>query len=351
MSSVRRGLCTAAVALFLAGCGGSQTATPPVSGPDGAGRTVHVAFSPSPSPSPTPMPPPVGTLYSAETASVNVYPLGSNGTTAPTRTIAPNPSETQILRGLAVDADKSLAILEDYFTGTGNAQADYCRVLVESATASGSPAALGTHLCDPQNTGQAEGIAANTAGGYDVLFTDTVQSKDVLRRFGSDGASVVNTVLLDFFPLYLATDRGAHDYLDTPQGRIVSYKTATTDPAVKATDVTLAGNPALGTMAVSQGADRTVYVVAGSIGNQSIYALAPGSSTISRTIGPFPNNYVSAMAVDSQGSLYVAFNPNGGGVGSFIRVYDSAANGKPAPLRSIYPNPASSYIRGLAISE
>ena len=235
-------------------------------------------------------------------------------------------------------------------SGGTPALAEYCRVVVESATASGSPAAMGTYECDPTDAGQAEGIAANTAGGYDVLFTDTTSNIDVVRRFGNDGAATVSTLALDFFPLDLATDRGGHDVVDTSGGRIVMYAAATTDPTMRASDVTLASSPQLGAIAISPAADRTVYVAAGALGSQSIYALAPGSATILRTIGPFPNNDISALAVDTQGSLYVALNSAMGGVGSVIRVYDSMANGKPMPLRSIFPSPGLTYIRGLAVS-
>jgi len=332
-----RAVYTVAIFALLAGCAGSGSRSSlPAVATNGGDRSPQSA--------------PLGTLYVAQVATVIAYPLGANGPTSPARTITPHPNQTQVIEGVATSADGTLDILEDYFV-TPSSPSSYCRVVVESATASGSPAAIGTHLCDPTDFGQGEGIAANTGGGYDVLFTDTTSGQDVLRRFGSDGGSTINTLVLNFFPFILGTDRGGHDYL-TATGLIRQYKATTTDPTVFV-DTLLAGGAGtaqIWAIAVSPGSDRTVYVAAGPLaGGQNIYAFAPDSGTPTRTIGPFPNNDVSAMAVDSQGSLYVGLNPIVGGVGSFIRVYDSAATGKATPTRQIYPSPAETWIEGLAI--
>lgn len=319
--------------------------------------SITTTAAPSPTPTPTPVPsptplPPAGTLYAAVTDRVYAYALNApTGTTTAQRTIIPHQNQTQVLEGVATSADGTLDILEDFFTGSGMSQVSHCRVVVESATADGSAAALGTYLCDPTNAGQAEGIARNTVGGYDVLYTDTTLSKDIVHRYSSDGATLSSTLTLDFFPLYLATDRGGHDDLDTSGGRIVSYKATTTDPTMRASDVSLAGSPQLGPIAVSPGADRTVYVVQGALGNQNIYALAPGSATISRTIGPFTNRYISALAVDSQGNLYAGTNKTDNSFVSSVQVYGPSANGVPAPDRILVVSPAVNFFRGLAISE
>jgi len=360
---VNRAVSLTAFTVLLAGCGSVMSGSSSVPGTTSTASNgarspqIAVSFTPSPTPTPTPVPtasptPPAGTLYAAVTDRAYAYALNApTGTTTAQRTIIPHPNQVQVLAGVATNADGTLDILEQFFTGTGQSQVEHCRVVVESATANGSPAALGTYLCDPNDKSQAEGIARNTVGGFDVLFADNVSNKDVVRRFNADGAGVTNTLVLDFFPLYLATDRGAHDYLDTAQGRIVSYKTVTTDPTVRSTDVTLAGNPQLGPIAVSPGADRTVYVVQGALGNQNILALAPGSSTISRTIGPFTNRYISALAVDSQGNLYAGTNKNDNSFNSSVQVYGPGANGAPAPDRILVPSPAINFFRGLAIFE
>ncbi len=64
-------------------------------------------------------------------------------------------------------------------------------------------------------------------------------------------------------------------------------------------------------LALATAPDHTVYVAAGmflggGLVNQYIYAYPQGATAPSRTLGPYPNNYVTAMAVDAQGQLYVA---------------------------------------------
>jgi len=342
-----------AILALLAACAGAGSSSPvPFASANGADRAPQRVVEGT---SRGAAAPPSGTLYVAETGTVHAFPLGANGTTSSLRDITPHPNQSQLIAGLAVSADGTLDILESYPPSSsrvgGPSSAGFCRVVVESATASGSPPAVGTNLCDPSDTGTALGIATNTVGGYDVLFSDTTLGADILRRFGSDGTSTVSTLVLDFYRLSLAADRGGHDYIGRADGRVVMYKAETTDATAPASDVTLASIPQLGPIAVSPGADRTVYAVVGAIGSQNIDAFTAGSSTISRTIGPFPNNYISAMAVDLDGSLYVALNANGGGAASVIRVYDSAAVGKATPLRTIVPSPGVSTIYGLAIAQ
>jgi hypothetical protein len=225
-----------------------------------------------------------------------------------------------------------------------------CRIVVEGASASGSPPALGNFPCDPSDGGVAAAIAVNTVGGYDVLFTDMVTNKSVVRRFGSDGASTSSTLILDFIAASLAThntgDRG-HDFLDRTGGRIVKYTSTTTDPTMRASDVKVPGDPQFAQIATSPAADATVYVVAGPPGSQSIDALTPNSATVSRAIGPIANNAVGGIAVDSQGSLYVAVNF--GNNESAIRVYANTASGTAMPIRKIVPS-APGRITALAIS-
>jgi hypothetical protein len=355
VSLVHRVVSVSAFAALLAGCGGIMSQTSAVPGRESA-PTSHTpqgnitVASPTPSPSPTVSPTPSGTLYAADIAQVYAYPLGeANSPTSAQRVIKPHPTQTQNVFGIATNADGTLDILQTHYVGS---QAQYCRVTVESATANGSPQALGNPLCDPSDTGQGQAIARNTVGGFDVLFPDLTTSKDVVRRFGSDGNSVSSTLVLNFFPSYLATDTGGHDYVDTSGGRIVEYAPGSTDPTTPVYDGTLAGSPQLGPIAVSPGvgANRTVYVVDGPITSQYVDALAPHSTTIVRRIGPITGHTISALAVDSQGNLYMATASNSTNQAK-IRVYGPTANGTPPPDRVIVPSPEVFYIRGLAISE
>lgn len=349
MSVSSRAAVVALVGALIAGCG-DRAGTGPVPTTStlahsprsiGAGSAV-AAGSDSTS----------GTLYASEERVVHAYPLGSDGTTTAVRSITPHPAQDQYIVGLAVNADGTLDLLEQFYAGGAEtATSGYCRVVVESATASGSPPAVGTYLCDSSPTVASEGIAANTFGGYDVAFSD-MQNTYLIRRFGSDGATVINT--LNAYTAYLATDRGGHDYLSTFDGtnaRVQSYKSTTTDRLQTQWDVTFIGR-SFAQIAVSPQADRTVYIASGGQGG-GINVLAPGATSISATIGPFPNFTISAMAVDAAGSLYVAMWPVSGTSGSVIRVYAKGTTGKPTPQRIIHPDPpiVSGPITGLAIAQ
>ena len=256
------------------------------------------------------------------------------------------------------DAGGNLYVLDNFFTGSGQSQVEFCRVIKYGPNDSGTPT-VPEYLCDPSSPTQGEGIARNTSGGYDVAFRigSPATGYDV-RRFDS-GGTAINTLPLasGVAPISLATDRGGHDYIDPlfQNGRILEYAPATTDPAAPSRDYNVTCCAKLDALAVSQIVPKTIYAVvlqdAGGVANEKIIALAPGATTPSRTLGPFPQHYITAMAVDSQGLLYVAMNPVAGGVGSSIRVYASDAVGTPTPLRKIVPNPAIGEIRGLAIFE
>jgi hypothetical protein len=339
-----RHIAVATACALLAGCGATSPAAPPARPIAAAPALLPAASGESVS---------TGTLYAAESHVVHAYPLGADGTTAATRSIIPHPNEDQYIQGLAVNGDGTLDILEQYYAGgVEAASSGYCRVVVESASADGAARAVGTHLCDANPTVATDGIASNTFGGYDVLYYDAA-SRAVLRRFGDDGVSVVSSLAMNTVPQLVATDRAGRDYLVTYDGtnsRIQTYKATTTDYSQTKWDATFLGY-AFGATAVSPGADRTVYVVSGSRGGEIINVIVPGASTISTTIGPFGHNDISAMAVDAQGSLYVAFWPESGPPGSFIRVYASGASGKPAPQRVITPSPTiTGTITGLAIA-
>ena len=328
--------------VLLAGCAGAQTSGSAIPGGLGTSGNARGTVSATVS----------GTLYVANATSVYAVPLGSNGAQTAQRTITPHPGQTaQTITGIAVNDDGTLDILQRYFNGPGQSQ-QHCRIVVESASADGSPAA-NNYQCDAADQTQSEQIARNYFGGFDVLITDVTTNKDLVRRWSADGTSVVNTLALDAFPLYFATDKGGHDYLDTVGGEIFSYRGSTTDPAQKVSDFSISAPNGLQQMAVAP--DKTIYVVEGASGSEHIDAFAPGSQTVTRTIGPFSVQSVDALAVDSQGELYVALSNNGtvnsANTPAVVRVYDAAASGKPPPLRIITVQPNTFNITGLAVYE
>jgi hypothetical protein len=65
--------------------------------------------------------------------------------------------------------------------------------------------------------------------------------------------------------------------------------------------------------ALASAPDHTVYVAAGPLGAEYVYAYPQGPTAPARTLGPYPNNYVTAMAVDAQNQFYVALSAVQGG--------------------------------------
>lgn len=347
------------VATVLAGCGGGGSSVSTLPSPLKHPEAIATA-SPSPTPGPT--------VYIGDVTKVYAFPLGGNGTLAPSRTIVPHPTDTThslAYDSLATGLDHSLFVLDDFFTGPAQSETEFCRVDQYGPTDSGSPT-VPVYLCDPSNPTQGEGIARNTQGGFDVAFRNgdplgQTAPPYAIRRFRNSGGGIaaVSTLTLGsgIAPVGFATDADGHEYVDAlgQNGHMRVYSSTSTDPAVTIRDYTVSGNPKLGALAVSQIVPKTIYAVVmpsgGGLANETVIALSPGATTPSRTLGPFPQHYITAMAVDSQGSLYLAMNPVAGGTGANIRVYASNAVGGSSPLRKIIPNPAITEIRGLAISE
>jgi hypothetical protein len=344
-SARRRGPRSAALALLLAlpaaGCSAAHgLVTPPV-GPSGA-----LERGASRLPSSLQATAPAGTVYiGGADGNVYAFPLGANGTVAPSRTITPHPNQagSESIDSFAALADGKLAILQSFHAGASGR----CRVVVEDANADGSPAAQNV-WCDPSATTATApaGIARNAMGGFDLLYQDNSAFALVLKRFGADGASLTNTLPPIANTVAVATDAGGHDYLLSPNGELRKYKATTTDGNAAQTDDSVPGS-SFRTMAVAP--DKTVYVAYGDLGSEVIVAVVNGAVT--RTIGPFASFDVHSLAVDSLGELYVGLSPIDPNTVAVLRVYAPDANGKPAALRVLRPNPRLACICGVAISE
>jgi hypothetical protein len=293
-----------------------------------------------------------GTLYYADTSNVYALPLMAKGSSTATRTITPHPENQGINTALATNEDGTLDVLHNYFDDTG----EHCRVTVEPADANGSPVATDVP-CDTVPSTQGDGVARNAFDGFDVLYN--TPNTFIVKRFANDGASPKRTLTLGppgFAGLYLATDPGGHDYLVNSGGEIRKYTPHETNVDAQIADCTVSAFYGDGPLTVAR--DKTIYLMVrggDTLANSSIEAITvcgtSGAATVSRTIGPFPDSYISAMAVDDQGALYVGLNALDGASPSTIAVFDKTANGAPAPKRVIAPSPSTTFIRGLATWE
>ncbi len=361
---------------IAAGCsgGGGGAVAPAGTTSNPLSPKVNVTSTPTPSPTPTPTADPTpsgGTLYYGGTASVYAIPLTSNGATTASRTITPHPNQpNRSLTGIATNADGTLDIQENYWTVATPApspspsatptQITQCQTVVEAADANGSPGATNV-ACDPSSTGwqNGDGVARNAIGGFDQVY-----DLRYLKHYQADGATLQSTLdLIGYGPWTLATDAGGHDYIANNQGGIYKYQASATSSSDHVASCTVNAPNGDGPIAVAP--DKTIYIFVkttdpspanvnanGQIDAITSCGTSGAAATVSRVIGPFGNFYVTGLAVDKEGELYVALSPitnTGAGV---IRVYSSFANGKPTPLRIITPtNPSLTLIYRLAIFE
>ncbi|MEA2719891.1 MAG: hypothetical protein QOJ39_1755 [Candidatus Eremiobacteraeota bacterium] len=330
----------------LAGCSGGSHSVPAASrAADGLQNSTAGSRSPSGIRA-------SGTLYYADTSNAYALPLNAKGASTATRTITPHPENQGINTALATNVDGTLDVLHNYFDGTG----EHCRVTVEPADANGSPTATDVP-CDTAPSTQGDGVARNDFNGFDILYN--TPNTFIVKRFADDGASSKRTLTLGppgFAGLYLGTDPGGHDYLVNSGGEIREYTRHETNVDAQIADCTVSAFYGDGPLTVAR--DKTIYLMVrggDTLANSSIEAITAcgtsGPATVSRTIGPFPDSYISAMAVDDQGALYVGLNSLDGASPSTIAVFDKTANGAPSPKRVIAPSPATNFIRGLATWE
>ncbi len=149
---------------------------------------------------------------------------------------------------------------------------------------------------------------------------------------------------------------------DTTPGiaRIDNYAVGTSNPANLITHtMTITGRTAAGTLAVSPDLTALYAVTCDASGNLYIDTLNPqasGPTSPTRSLGPFGNTEVLALAVDLAGNLYAGLtdNPVTTNSNTHLRVYaPGGASGHPTPLR-ILQNPVAppnQKITGIAITQ
>ncbi len=336
MPSLRRLSWIALAGMVLAGCGGGAgTSAVPAVHADGRAPSAARPLVGSPS---------SGTLYVADHWGAFAYDLTAGDPATPLRSIVPHPSQidTELIQGLATAPDGTLAILQNYFVGNDQ----YCRTVIEPANAGSGIGALGTYLCDPTALTQGEAIARGT-NGFDIVYR--INGGYSIEHLTA-GGTVSGTLALPagLYDGIAATATGS-DYVSDISGNVLKYGAGATDPTASLAHLVVPGPVAI--HALASAPDHTLYVAAGPLGNEYIYAYPQGAGAPARTLGPYANNYVTSMAVDAQNQLYVGFSAVQGGSNE-VRVYAAGATGKPAAVRSI-TNPVPGYyeITALAISQ
>jgi hypothetical protein len=351
-----------AMVLSACGHGSSGTSAVPAVADPSSGTRAAASVSP-----------PSGTLYVSSSKAVYAYDLAANGPTTPSRTLTPHSLQRVRLLALAAAADGNLGVLEEYYPDTGGHR---CRITVESQNASGNAAALAVIDCPGDySDSYGYGLARNpvlplatpgTPAGdaFDLLVTKDSTGAAYIKRYDEAGNALSTLTLPSPGPTTaLVTDKGGHPYVDDGAGNVKKYQYTSADGGSTAPVASFTMPVASsGVMAVSP-VDNALYLVTKNNSNQNViegfsFNGAGNSYTPSspvRTIGPFNNNNVTAMAFDSQGELYVALSsvPGGGAAfGNVVRVYNLAPS-TPAIVRTIpNANPSNpTDITAMAISE
>lgn len=338
--SLRRLACVALAVVALAGCGGRATSalTPPVLGTASAERKLLLAV------------PFTGTLYVASRTTVFAYDVNASDPATALRSFVPHEKQVNLeqIMGLATAPDGTLAVLQNYYLS--NFIDQNCRTVMEPPIAAPVVAPQRTYPCDANGLTQGRAVARG-ANGFDILYGSG--NTAFVEHLAPDG-SISSTLTLpsDMFSNYdtIAPTPGGGDYVGKTYGaNVLRYGVGATTGTPYRERIVV---PGAYVVALATAPDHTLYAAAGSFLSESIYAYPAGATTPARTLGPFQNESISALAVGAQNELYVALNSSSRYGGNDVRVYPADANGKIAPLRRITnPVPQLEVIRALAISQ
>jgi hypothetical protein len=347
MSLIRKIAWFAMSGMLLAGCagGGSATSVSPAQNPASSARQPLSTTTAS------------ATLYLAnDQHTVSAYDLNAHDPATPSRTFKSHPNAIgEVINGLATAPDGKLGILETYTKATSNGSSSGCRTVIEPADAATTPpVGQRTYLC---RSGLSNGVGiARGANGFDLLYSwqnGTTLDKTFYLQHLTESGIVSSETRLPYqtsntWSAMTVAGDGSDLVGHSNNGKVRDYAANSADGSAGTLAVTApVGGPI---DALATGPDQTLYVAAGPTTNQYIYAYPLGATSPARTLGPFTNDYVSAMAVDSQNQLYVGFVKWTQTGQTRVCVYPSDANGNQttAPSRVITP---SGQIVGLAIWE
>ena len=275
------------------------------------------------------------TLYVGSRSTVFAFAADASGTAPPSRTIpgfylnvGPSPylqTQHRSLTAIATTPDGTLAALQSTRVGV---QHPALGCLLTFWSPNGG--FLSSPYCDGYLTG---GMARGVDGELDLVMDSyAFPNPQEVRR-------VVNGVFSGSFTFgtpaqrsAIAVDRAGNIFVTTSDNTVEQYPRNTSGSVAPARSFALNGT--LGPMCAAP--DGTLYVGAELVAAPSaqpldyVYAIAPGTSTPARTLGPF-TNAVNALACDSQGRLYVGMTLRTG-TGTRVKVFSPKANGLANPL-------------------
>lgn len=329
------------LALLLAGCGGGGALSSLPGGNSGTRSPQYQA-------------PTTPVLYVASQDRVNAFAITARGTTPPDRTIFVHSNQTDRNASITAFIDGTLDVLQTYYPASG--PSPKCRIVVESATANGTAAALNPNWdcsANAANSGVAYGIATNySLSGIDIVYDDNGSPNYTLERFsqgfgnGILGAPGDVLTLPGAQPNLTVPIGGGPDWVNDGATTLRRYPAASTDtscggtcsPTALVTTATKGGTPTtfLGAMA-AEFKTNTLYVIA-STGSGPMHLLGYSLPTIGACNGCGTVNAqwdktfatgtnVTAVAAGSDGTVYVGLtNASGAHVKVFTSRPDDSSN-------------------------
>ncbi len=355
MRVLSRSACAVVTAALLSACShgaGGQSAVPI---PLDNARSVESA-------SPTT----AGTLYVSSAKAVYAYDVTGHGQISPQRTLTPLASDQYRNVAIATEADGNLGVLQEYYPSTGGHK---CRLVIESATASGTAGILHNYDCTEQyDNAYGYGVSANNApasastdvplgDAFDVLYHDDAQSAQYVRHIDENGTSL-GLLTVSAAMRAIAGNPNGLSFIDDTSGNVSKYAPDASDPSTRLTTFSTP-QASSGPIVTSQNTSTVYVATTDNSGNAVVDGFRPTSGTYSSTpsvvVGPFANFNVTALAVDKQGLLYVGLSAiygHGAAQANTVKVYD-VSTASPTVVRAIaLPVPGNpSDITGLAIAQ
>ncbi len=338
-----------------------MSAIPGISGMPGAGSTRGVADAASGATD--------DTLYVASSTAVYAYPIGASGVATGGTSFQVN---TSGIVGIETATSGAVDVLQDYQNTAGAAPIGDCSIIEVPPGASGTTPPqnfdFDCQAVSSTNVQRGRAITRGTSGSIDSLVTNGGTDDIVRTNFANAAPYLTTSFALPGTGHHgLAEGAGGHLYVSSASANapiVTGGNASTTGCSATATGnatviniapntstpkftFTISGRTAAGMMALAP--NQTSLYVADCDASGSLYLDeintqgASGAISPVATIGPFGNQSITALIVDSAGDVFVGLTVNDGSGATNVRVYaassfNSTTPSKPVPLR-ILNNP------------
>jgi hypothetical protein len=315
---------------------------------------------------------PPSTLYVASKNRIFAFDANASGAAAPQRAFGslyyyqqgqsiggnPPPYRTGYAVSIETGLDGTVTAAQYLVATKMSGLVDFtgCTLTVFSADANGTSGMLSQQSGGWCNYAAIGSLARGYLGEIDFVATTYDYTVAVVRTIdgsfaSSFGLAKANTSLATDPAGEIFVGQTSSDQTST-QVAVYDHLAQTGSPPIRSFTLPVPTGPACAA------ADGTYFAVASPLGAaygtpSSLVAVAPGGSSIARTIGPFQDT-VTAISCDAKGVVYVAFQ-TANAASTRVEAYSATANGAVPPLWTLSdPIPANEpggrIITSLALS-